>query len=283
MPWTSPPDDPAPHLGMAPGSHLGPAAVTTAGLFIFGARSRGAVPVSPPPSARRARTRARNWTPPAVADVTQAHVLAFVTAYNFAKHLKALRWRTPFQAICEAWAKDPAPFKINPHHLIPTIHLVAWFPRGKAKGTLISCRACSTTLWGRWPRPRRSCTSYPVTEAEARDAAPTLRGRGGSLTLDRGAGLARDAGGWGGAIGVPEPALRVSPSLAGSPRQTGFSRTSWAGRVGVPSQAAPPVQQSPPRTLQGPAGRPLRQFGLGGVPGPPQLPHLRHGPVTLRL
>lgn len=48
-----------------------------------------------------------------------AHVLAFVTAYNFAKHLKALRWRTPFQAICDAWARDPAPFKINPHHLIP--------------------------------------------------------------------------------------------------------------------------------------------------------------------
>src|SRR3954467_14350938 len=49
----------------------------------------------------------------------KAHVLAFVTAYNFAKHLKRLQWRTPFQAICEAWAKDPAPFKINPHHLIP--------------------------------------------------------------------------------------------------------------------------------------------------------------------
>jgi transposase InsO family protein len=47
------------------------------------------------------------------------HVLAFVTAYNFAKHLKALRWRTPFQAICDTWAKDPAIFKINPHHLIP--------------------------------------------------------------------------------------------------------------------------------------------------------------------
>ena len=27
----------------------------------------------------------------------KAHVLAFVTAYNFAKHLKALRWRTPYQ------------------------------------------------------------------------------------------------------------------------------------------------------------------------------------------
>ena len=49
----------------------------------------------------------------------QAHVAAFVTAFNFAKHLKALRWRTPFQAVCDAWTKDPAPFKINPHHLIP--------------------------------------------------------------------------------------------------------------------------------------------------------------------
>jgi Integrase core domain len=48
-----------------------------------------------------------------------AHVHAFVTAYTFAKHLKALQWRTPFQAICDAWTKDPTPFKINPHHLIP--------------------------------------------------------------------------------------------------------------------------------------------------------------------
>ncbi|KAF0220434.1 MAG: integrase catalytic [Rhodospirillaceae bacterium] len=52
----------------------------------------------------------------------KAHVLAFVTAYNFAKHLKALRWRTPFQAICDAWTKDPSIFKINPHHLIPGPH-----------------------------------------------------------------------------------------------------------------------------------------------------------------
>ena len=52
-------------------------------------------------------------------DALKAHVLAFITAYNFAKHLKALRWRTPFQAICNAWTKEPAIFKINPHHLIP--------------------------------------------------------------------------------------------------------------------------------------------------------------------
>lgn len=53
----------------------------------------------------------------------KAHVQAFVTAYNFAKHLKALRWRTPYQAICDAWTKDPSIFKINPHHLIPGLHI----------------------------------------------------------------------------------------------------------------------------------------------------------------
>ena len=46
-----------------------------------------------------------------------AHVLAFVAACNFAKHLEAPRWRTPFQAICDAWRTDPAALKINPHHL----------------------------------------------------------------------------------------------------------------------------------------------------------------------
>ena len=48
----------------------------------------------------------------------KAHARALVTAYNFAKHLKALRWRTPYLMICDAWAKDPSVFKINPHHFI---------------------------------------------------------------------------------------------------------------------------------------------------------------------
>lgn len=52
-------------------------------------------------------------------EALRVHVLAFVTAYNFAKHLKALRWRTPFQAISEAWKVDPSVFKIDPRHLIP--------------------------------------------------------------------------------------------------------------------------------------------------------------------
>src|SRR6202046_50820 len=52
----------------------------------------------------------------------KAHVMAFVTAYNFAKHLKALKWRTPYQVIRKVWTKDPSIFKVNPRHLIPGPH-----------------------------------------------------------------------------------------------------------------------------------------------------------------
>src|SRR4051794_6679518 len=52
-------------------------------------------------------------------EAPRAHVLGFVAAYNFAKHLKALRWRTPFQAICDAGQADPPAFKIAPRPLIP--------------------------------------------------------------------------------------------------------------------------------------------------------------------
>ena len=43
----------------------------------------------------------------------RAHVLAFVLAYNFAKHLKVLRWETPFEAICHAWTNTPEIFKLT--------------------------------------------------------------------------------------------------------------------------------------------------------------------------
>src|SRR4051812_7725353 len=52
----------------------------------------------------------------------KAHLQTFLAAYNFAKHLKALRWRTPFQAVCDAWQSDPSAFKIDPHYLIPGPH-----------------------------------------------------------------------------------------------------------------------------------------------------------------
>jgi transposase InsO family protein len=49
----------------------------------------------------------------------KAHVTAFVSAYNFARHLKALRWKTPFEAVCHAWTTTPDIFKLNPRHLTP--------------------------------------------------------------------------------------------------------------------------------------------------------------------
>jgi hypothetical protein len=49
----------------------------------------------------------------------KAHVLAFVSAYDLAKHLKALRWKTPFEAVCHAWNITPDIFKLNPCHLTP--------------------------------------------------------------------------------------------------------------------------------------------------------------------
>ena len=48
----------------------------------------------------------------------RTHVLAFVTAYLLAKHVKALRGQTPFQVICDAWTKDTTIFNINLYHLI---------------------------------------------------------------------------------------------------------------------------------------------------------------------
>src|SRR5208282_4976945 len=39
--------------------------------------------------------------------------------YDDLENLKALKWRTPYHVICEAWTKDPSIFKVNPRHLIP--------------------------------------------------------------------------------------------------------------------------------------------------------------------
>ncbi|WP_050874671.1 integrase core domain-containing protein [Comamonas testosteroni] len=52
------------------------------------------------------------------------HVQAFAQSYNFGKHLKALRWKTPFRAICEAWEKDPSRFRLHPHHLTVGLNIL---------------------------------------------------------------------------------------------------------------------------------------------------------------
>ena len=50
-----------------------------------------------------------------VKDATiKAHVFAFVSAYKFAKHLKAIRWKTPFEAVCHAWTATREVFGVSP-------------------------------------------------------------------------------------------------------------------------------------------------------------------------
>ncbi|MBG6078035.1 hypothetical protein IWX85_003889 [Polaromonas sp. CG_9.11] len=51
-------------------------------------------------------------------DNLKAYVLAFRDAFIFAKHLKALRWKTLYQSIVDGWQKNPAVFESDPRHLI---------------------------------------------------------------------------------------------------------------------------------------------------------------------
>ena len=45
-----------------------------------------------------------------------AHLEAFLMAYNFAKRLKTLRGLTPHEYICKIWTAEPDRFRINPTH-----------------------------------------------------------------------------------------------------------------------------------------------------------------------
>jgi transposase InsO family protein len=45
------------------------------------------------------------------------HVADYLTAYNYAKHLKALRWRTPVETLESLWATHAELFRRSPDHL----------------------------------------------------------------------------------------------------------------------------------------------------------------------
>ena len=45
------------------------------------------------------------------------HLDAFIQAYNFAKRLKALQGRSPYEYICDRWRDNPDIFHQKPHHL----------------------------------------------------------------------------------------------------------------------------------------------------------------------
>lgn len=56
---------------------------------------------------------------PAIDPPLDRLVVAFVSAYDFAKHLKALRWRTPFEVVGHTWTTTLDVFKLSPRQLIP--------------------------------------------------------------------------------------------------------------------------------------------------------------------
>jgi transposase InsO family protein len=51
-------------------------------------------------------------------DQLAAHLSAFLDAYNFARRLKTLAGLTPYEAICNAWGKQPDRFRLDPTHLM---------------------------------------------------------------------------------------------------------------------------------------------------------------------
>jgi transposase-like protein len=53
----------------------------------------------------------------------QAHLAAFVDAYNFGKRLKTLKGRTPFEYIVECWTKEPNRFIVDPTHHSPGLNI----------------------------------------------------------------------------------------------------------------------------------------------------------------
>jgi len=48
-----------------------------------------------------------------------AHLQAFLLAYNFAKRLKRLKGLTPYEFVCAEWRKNPSIFHRDPAHLTP--------------------------------------------------------------------------------------------------------------------------------------------------------------------
>ena len=47
------------------------------------------------------------------------HISEYLVAYNFAKHLKTLRWKTPYETIQALWDSKPELFRDSPDHLTP--------------------------------------------------------------------------------------------------------------------------------------------------------------------
>ncbi len=51
-------------------------------------------------------------------EALQSHLQTFLAAYNYAKKLKTLKGKTPFEAITAQWRHDPERFHCPPNHLL---------------------------------------------------------------------------------------------------------------------------------------------------------------------
>ena len=55
-------------------------------------------------------------------DQLRQHLADFVNAYNYARHLKALKGLTPYEFICKSWTNQPERFILNPIHQMPGLN-----------------------------------------------------------------------------------------------------------------------------------------------------------------
>jgi transposase InsO family protein len=60
------------------------------------------------------------------------HITDWLAAYNFAKQLKALRWRTPMEAITAVWRQKPDLFHNSPGHYSPGPNITITEAMGRA-------------------------------------------------------------------------------------------------------------------------------------------------------
>jgi transposase InsO family protein len=55
-------------------------------------------------------------------DQLRSHLDDFVSAYNFARRLKALKGLTPYEYICKTWTTEPERFRLDPTHQMPGLN-----------------------------------------------------------------------------------------------------------------------------------------------------------------
>ena len=51
-----------------------------------------------------------------------AHLSAFIDAYNYGRRLQTLKGLTPHDFICKIWTSEPERFRLNPIHQTPGLN-----------------------------------------------------------------------------------------------------------------------------------------------------------------